>query len=312
LSASVEEKRLAIEIIATLVYIKDTMADLILKPAGVPADIYKPIIHKRDEETGKALSKRKFAPLIIEALEERGDSRPIVRAIIKVAADWSDFHLAQDEFAARATVQKAREVHGTIELMQAREAKQRAIARKQELEKMEKERTDFLKRNSELLLMMFNDLTQSTDAQRRGYVLQELLERVFTLHEIPVTKPFTRNNGAEQIDGKFELDGWHYLVECRWRTKLADIRELDGLHGQVGRSGKQAMGLFLSINGWSDNVPSLLKQNSDKSILLMEGYDLRCVLDQQVGLRELLKAKISALNDCEPFYSVVRLLRDRK
>jgi hypothetical protein len=56
LSASVEEKRLAIEIIATLVYIKDTMADLILKPAGVPADIYKPIIHKREEETGKALS----------------------------------------------------------------------------------------------------------------------------------------------------------------------------------------------------------------------------------------------------------------
>jgi hypothetical protein len=43
--------------------------------------------------------------------------------------------LAQDEFASRATVQKAREVQGTIELMQAREAKQRAIARKQELEK---------------------------------------------------------------------------------------------------------------------------------------------------------------------------------
>jgi hypothetical protein len=196
--------------------------------------------------------------------------------------------------------------------MQAREAKQRAIARKQELEKMEQERTDFFKRNSELLLMMFNDLTESKNAQRRGYVLQELLERVFTLHEIPVTKPFTRNNGAEQIDGKFELDGWHYLVECRWRTKLADIRALDGLHGQVIRGGKQAMGLFLSINGWSENVPPMLKQNSDKSIILMEGYDLRCVLDQHVGLRELLKAKICALNDCEPFYSVVQLLRDRK
>jgi hypothetical protein len=196
LSASVEEKRLAVEIIATLVNIKDTMVDLILKPAGVPAEIYKPIIHKRDEETGKTLSKRKLAPLILHALEERGDSKPILRAIIKIAADWSDFHLAQDEFVARATVQKAREAQGTIKLMEVREAKQRAIAQKQELEKMEHERADFLKRNSELLLMMFDDLTQSKGAQWRGYVLQELLERVFTLHEIPVTKSFTRNNGG--------------------------------------------------------------------------------------------------------------------
>ena len=36
------------------------------------------------------------------------------------------------------------------------------------------------------------------------------------------------------------------------------------------------MGVFLSVNGWSENVPQLLKQNSEKSILLMDGYDLRC------------------------------------
>ena len=106
-----------------------------------------------------------------------------------------------------------------------------------------------------------------------------------------------RNEGAEQIDGAFRLQGWHYLVECRWRGKLADIRELDGLLGQVGRSGKQTMGLFLSINGWSNNVPTLLKQNPDKSIILMDGYDLRCVLcTEEVDLRELILAKIEKLN----------------
>jgi hypothetical protein len=31
----------------------------------------------------------------------------------------------------------------------------------------------------------------------------------------------------------------------------ADIRQLDGLTGQIGRSGHQTMGLFLAINGWS-------------------------------------------------------------
>jgi hypothetical protein len=69
------------------------------------------------------------------------------------------------------------------------------------------------------------------------------------------------------------------------------------------------MGLFLSINGWSDNVVPLMKQNPEKSILLMEGFDLRTVLAQAADLRDLLKAKVAALNlDAEPYFSVSRLL----
>jgi hypothetical protein len=310
LGIGVEEKRLVTEIIATLVYIKNTMAEMILDPAGVPKYIYGPIFQKRDDQTGKPLSKRKMAPLILKALEEREDFTKVVGAIIKIGANFTAFNLAKDEFVARATVQKARELLGVVELMEAREAKQRELAKKEELQRMERERTELLKKTSELLLMMFDDLTQCTDTQRRGYLLQDLLARTFDLHEIAVTKSFTRNDGAEQIDGKFKLDGWHYLVECRWRKKLANIRELDGLNGQVGRTGKQAMGFFLSINGWSKHVPTLLKQNANKSIVLMDGYDLRCVLTQQVDLKTLLLAKIDALNDCEPFYSAVQYLKE--
>jgi len=53
--------------------------------------------------------------------------------------DAVDPRLAKDEFVARATVQKARELLGTIELMEAREAKQRELARKQEIARMEQE-----------------------------------------------------------------------------------------------------------------------------------------------------------------------------
>lgn len=61
--------------------------------------------------------------------------------------------------------------------------------------------------------MMFDDLAKSTDKQHRGYLLQELLNQVFTLHEIPVMKSFTRNEGGEQIDGAFRFEGWLYLVD---------------------------------------------------------------------------------------------------
>jgi len=36
----IEHQKLAIEIISTLVYMKRPMVDLILRPAGIPADIY--------------------------------------------------------------------------------------------------------------------------------------------------------------------------------------------------------------------------------------------------------------------------------
>ena len=139
------------------------------------------------------------------------------------------------------------------------------------------------------------------EPNRRGYLLQDLLNRLFDLHEVPVYRSFTRNDGAEQIDGVFTLEGWHYIVECRWRERLADTRSVDGLPGQVQRSGKQTMGLFLSINGWSDNVCGTLKQNPQKCIVLMDGYDLRSVLALEADLREFLMAKLACLNlDAEP------------
>ncbi len=297
-----DERKVAMEAIATLCHVKRVMADLLLRPAGVPEEVYRPLLYRRDE-TGRFLSKRQIAPLIVEGCDQQAGAQQSIRRIIEIAATWSSFHLADDEYAARATVQKAREVLGIIETMEAREARAREIARQEELGRMARERADILKRQSELLLMMFDEeLARSDDAQRRGYLLQDLLNRLFDTHEIPVVRAFTRNEGAEQIDGAFKLEGWHYIVECRWREKLADIRQLDGLLGQVNRSGKQTMGLFLSINGWSDHVPALLKQNPDKCIFLMDGYDLRCALALEADLRELLVAKLAHLNlEAEPF-----------
>jgi hypothetical protein len=212
-----DAKRLAVEIIATLVHIKSTMVTLLLRPAGVPEDIYKPLLYRRDEATGRILSKRQIAPLILDQLEERGISEPTIRSLVEIAAGWSSFHLADEEFAARAVVQKSRELLGTLELMEAREAQQREIARKEELARLEREKADLITRQSSLLLMMFDELARSDDPHGRGYLLQDLLNRLFDIHQVSVMRAFTRNQGGEQIDGAFKLEGWYYVVECRWR-----------------------------------------------------------------------------------------------
>ena len=193
------------------------------------------------------------------------------------------------------------------QLLEAEEAAHEQATR----EEQERELSSARKRELGLLLLMFDELAvQDEDAQKRGYLLQDLLNRLFVAFGIPVRRSFTRNNGAEQIDGAFQIDGWYYLTECRWRRKLSDTREVDGLAGQISRSGRQTMGLFLSINGWSENVPGLLKQNADKSIVLMHGYDLRAILSEEVDLREYILAAVENLNFyAEPYLGVREYLR---
>ena len=50
----VEGRRLAIEIIANLVHIKSTMGDLVFTACGVPGEVYRPLLIRRDEGTRPA------------------------------------------------------------------------------------------------------------------------------------------------------------------------------------------------------------------------------------------------------------------
>lgn len=304
-----DARRLALEAIATLVYIKKTAAEQILRPAGVPEDLIRRFLTERDASTGDRRSKREAGALILDELGRQAKDHQIVRKLIDIAADWDSFHLAQDEFKARAVVQKARELRGSLIEADARERTEYDRRLKEAAQKRKSEREIAFRRESELLLAQFDHLAIDGDPHQRGYLLQDMLNRLFVLHEIPVVRAFLRNDGAEQIDGAFAMEGWHYIVECRWRAKLADIRDLDGLLGQVGRSGKQTMGLFLSMNGWSEHVVPLLKQNAGKSIILVDGYDIRSVLCRIVELKRLLKEKLSALNlDARPFLSAAEMI----
>lgn len=300
-----DAKRLAIEAISTLVNIKKAAADLVLRKASVPEPLIKRFLSERDPATGSKRSKRDAAAMILEELAKTGQDEDVVRNLVTVASEFSAFHLSQDEFVARGVQQKAATYRGILEHSEAKSRAAAAADFEAARQDRKKEQRVMVERQSELLLAQFDELARSENPQHRGYMLEDLLNRAFVLHGIPVHKSFRRNNGGEQIDAAFEFDGWHYLVECRWREQLADIRQLDGLSGQVARSGRQTMGLFLSINGWSPNVIQLLKQNAEKAIFLMEGYDLRAVLEQRIDMRRLLKGKIAALNlEAEPYRSV--------
>lgn len=140
------------------------------------------------------------------------------------------------------------------------------------------------------------------DARKRGLQFESLLNDLFSYFAIEVYNPFRRNENGEQIDGGVKFGDWYYLFECKWQKKLSDIRDLDSLTGKVSRSGKQTMGFFISIGGWSKNVPRLLKQNTDKVVILINGEDIEAVLNNTIQLHKLLDEKIKSFNlNAEPY-----------
>lgn len=147
--------------------------------------------------------------------------------------------------------------------------------------------------------------TEKVTQQARGLRFELVLTKLFEISRIPVVQPFRRNRGGEQIDGAFTLDNHHYLLECKWTSGAVGQSTVDALCAKVGRSGDQTMGVFVSVNGWSDHVLDLLKQNPEKRVFLANGQDISAVLSGSIDFNDLLRAKIQALNlKSEPFLSV--------
>ncbi len=164
------ERRVAIEAIATLARMKNVMVDLILKPAGVPQDLYVPLLRRRDDITNRLLSKRQMGPLIVDALQDRPACGGVIRAIVKIAAAWDRFELADDEYAARATAEKARDVLRHAEHLDSRYAEAEERAHHEAAVLREREEAERFRKESDLLLLQFDSMeTGAVDAHRRGY-----------------------------------------------------------------------------------------------------------------------------------------------
>jgi hypothetical protein len=233
-----EARRIAVEIMSNVPWFKRILVDKILKPAGVPREIYARHLDKIDELSGRKVTKRAAAPEILAEMEARGEGARFVRAVIQIGASWTDFHLHEREMEARATVEKAKAFLIQLEGLEARERARQDELHREEKRQREREQADQFKRERNLLKMQFDALHQMSDAQERGRQLEDFLNRFFALFRIQSVRRFQRNEGGEQIDGVFRWEGWHYIVECKWqKTSLIFVNSIasPGKSGGVAR-----------------------------------------------------------------------------
>jgi hypothetical protein len=148
----------------------------------------------------------------------------------------------------------------------------------------------------------------STNSQGRGFDFESLLYDLINLYELQPRGPF-RPRG-EQIDGAFVLDGDDYLLEAKWQKEPVSLNDLRDLDGAVASNLDNTLGLFVSINGFSDEALQRYRERNRPRIICMDGADLMLVLENQIELPDLLRRKRSmAAQRGEVFVSAWRILK---
>ncbi|HVV12472.1 hypothetical protein [Amycolatopsis sp.] len=139
----------------------------------------------------------------------------------------------------------------------------------------------------------FLALQQEADKHKRGYALESLLADLFLLYDLEPRLAYSLD--LEQIDGSFSFDTDDYIIEARWREALADRGDGDIFKAKVLSKGKNAMGLFVSIKGYTVNFIKRFEESTP--FITMDGSDLYMVLDGRIRLDDLLRAKKRHAND---------------
>ena len=134
----------------------------------------------------------------------------------------------------------------------------------------------------------FFQLIGSDDPHKRGFLLEKVLKRLFDVFDLDPKASFKIT--GEQIDGAFSFEGTDYILEAKWQSKPVAAKELDGLTGKLSRKLENTLGLFLSINGFSNDAVKT-HESGRRLVLLMDGSDLTAVLEGRIDLVQLLLRK---------------------
>ena len=141
----------------------------------------------------------------------------------------------------------------------------------------------------ERLQRQFYELIATADAQKRGLIFQNFLLELLKAYDLNPRSSF-RITG-EEIDGAFEFEMTQFLLEAKWEKGPVGAAPLDSFSKKVDRRLENTLGLFVALNGFTENGLKAFS-GTRPSIILMDGEDLAVVLQGLVDFRDLLKRKI--------------------
>ncbi len=147
----------------------------------------------------------------------------------------------------------------------------------------QRRKAEALRKQQDLLLAIREDfyhLFGIEDAQERGRLLEEVLNRFFKAAGILVRESFRRGSESgkgvvEQIDGVIEFEGHIYLVEMKWLNNPVGKPDVaEHLVRVFARS--ESRGLLISYSGYTTPAIEQCKEILGTNRLREMGVATRC------------------------------------
>ncbi|VDN47061.1 conserved protein of unknown function [Petrocella atlantisensis] len=168
-------------------------------------------------------------------------------------------------------------------------AKEESAIKKRRLENMKKiQSSQAVMSKLDSIKSRYFSLVGAKNVQSRGYELEKIMYDVFELFDLDPKASF--RNVGEQIDGAFTLESTDFLFEAKWQQYASNASDLDSFSGKIRRKLDNTLGLFLSINGFSEDAVRI-HSCGRSTILLMDGADLMAVLENQIDFASLIVRK---------------------
>ncbi len=279
--------------------------------AGVSETILQDL-QRRVRSDPDEINKYEIARTVLVRLNQRGEAairerREILKRVTQFdsfASCWpADQLKAKGLIAEICQLVNVKDSFTRMNQEREREAQKRREEHDAKLEAIKQKRAQLQSIRADL-----TSLFTVNDPQRRGKMLEGVLNRLFRVAGISIREAFTLcgQDGegiVEQIDGVVELDGNLYLVEIKWWNRPLGPGEVAQHLVRVFNRG-HARGIFLSASDFTDAAVHMCRESLSKAtVVLCHMEEIVRLLEMEGDLPELLRTKLrAAVIDKNPYH----------
>jgi restriction endonuclease Mrr len=276
---------------------------LFFKGSGVDesifADITRQVKFDKDNITKFSICRKILERINMNTEKYLRERREILKRVIEFEAFstcWEDDRLKAKGLVAE--IQNVVNIKDSFTRMKQERDKEREKQRKEYEQKIKE-----VQIRKEKVAQIEKDLSSlffETNAQKRGKLLETVLNNYFRAFDILVTEDFIRTSDSgdgiiEQIDGIVELNNKLFLVEMKWKKDKIGGEDIYSHLGRIYHRAN-AHGIFISASGYTPSALIAAKEALVKNALfvLFDLEEFFNIIKNDIDFNRYLKKKIDA------------------
>lgn len=151
--------------------------------------------------------------------------------------------------------------------------------------------------NKDEIKKLFNQLTDESKftPQQRGYEFEKLIEAKLENEKLEPRASYKPK--GEQVDGSFFWQGQTFLLEAKWVKPKIPASSVYAFKGKLDGKFHTTSGIYIAVNGYSNDVEDALKCGKSLNILLFDSSDIKLIFNGEVAFLDVLKFKLREAGD---------------